>query len=174
MRRTVAVFALVTTLALTGCSMPSAGPGGSGDADAAATSAPAGPLSKEEAAAQFAQIVAPYNGVRSQFDEAVKAGAPVEEQAGLAAATGAALRAEAEGLRNTAWPEDIAQDAMALAAANDEAAAHWEHAAHETKPKEILKAVDMAMEVDAGGAAANIREALGLPAAEEPAAKKKD
>ncbi|GAA1854154.1 hypothetical protein [Myceligenerans crystallogenes] len=163
MRRTVAVFALVTTLALTGCSMTSAGPGGAGDGSDAASSAPAGPLSKEEAAAQFSQIVAPYNGVLEQFEEAVNSDAPVEEQAGLAAATGAALRAEAEGLRNIAWPEDVAEDAQALAAANDEAAAHWEHAAGETKTKDILKAVDLAMEVDAGDAAANIRKALDLP-----------
>lgn len=160
MRRTAAVLALVAALSVTGCSMTSAGPGGA-DADAAAASEP---LTKEAAAEQFQQIASAYDGVLSQFESAAKSDAPIEEQTGLAMATGSALRAEAEGLRNTVWPEDVASDAETLADAADKAAAHWEKAAEADSAKEIGKHVEMAKEAEAADAEAAIREALDLPA----------
>ncbi|MBE1877318.1 hypothetical protein [Myceligenerans pegani] len=158
MRRTAAV-ALVAALSLTGCSMPSTGPGG---ADAGTVEAPPEPLGTEAAGEQFLQIVAPYDGVRDQFEEAVDSEAPLEQQTGLAAAVAAALRAEAEGLHRSAWPDEVAADAHALAATIQEAAGHWEGAAAAESKKEVMKHVDQAMKVDDGGAEAAIRETLGL------------
>ncbi|MBL0887077.1 hypothetical protein [Myceligenerans indicum] len=162
MRRTAAVVALVAALSLTGCSTPT-GADVTGREGAAAES-PAGPLTPAAAGEQFLRIVAPYNGVLEQFETSVNDGAPLAEQTGLAGAVGAALRAESEGLRQTAWPEDVADDATALAEANEQAASHWEQAASAQSTQEVLDHVDQAMEADAGDAAASIREKLDLPA----------
>ncbi|GAB4083819.1 hypothetical protein GCM10028784_04490 [Myceligenerans cantabricum] len=163
MRRTAAVVALAAALSLTGCSLPSTGPG---TADAV-VEAPEETLTKEAAGEQYLQITAPYDGVLEQFEAAVNDQAPLEEQSGLAAAVGAALQAESAGLRASAWPEEMAGDATALADAAEQAAAHWEQASSAGTTQEVMKHVDQAMEVDAADAADSIREALGLPADEE-------
>lgn len=163
MRRTVAVLALFAALSVTGCSMTSAGPGGADDE----ATVSAGPLSKEDAATQFQQITSAYDGVVSQFDTAMKSDAPLEEQTGLAMATGAALHAEAEGLRQTDWPEDLADAAATLAESSEEAAHHWEMVAEAETAKELKKHVKAAKEAigdEAEEAEATIREALDLPA----------
>lgn len=163
MRRTAAAVALVAALSLTGCSMPSTGPGG--DADTEAVAAPDQPLGTEAAGEQFLQIVGPYDGVRAQFEKAREEGAPLEQQTGLASAVASSLRAEAEGLHRAAWPDDVAADAHALAFSVQEAAGHWEGAAAATSAKEIGRHVEKAMTVDDDGAEAAVRATLGLPEA---------
>lgn len=164
MRRTVAAVALVAALSLTGCSMPSTGPGGAAEPEN--VSAPVEPLGKEAAGEQFLQLVSPYDGVREQFDEAVDSEAPLEQQTGLASAVAASLRAEAEGLHKVAWPDDVAGDAHALAGLVQQEAGHWQEAAEAGSTKEILDHVDQAMKVDDGGAEAAFREALGVAEAD--------
>ncbi|RPF22338.1 hypothetical protein [Myceligenerans xiligouense] len=162
MRRTAVAVALVAVLSLTGCSLPSTGPEGAGEAGT--VDAPVEPLDKEAAGEQFLQIVGPYDGVRAQFEEAIDSGAPLAQQTGLASAVAAALRAEAEGLHKAAWPDDVSDDAHALAGTVQEAAGHWEAAAAAGSKKEIRKHIDQAMEVEDDEAEAAIRETLGLPA----------
>lgn len=161
MRRTAAVVALVAALSLTGCSMPLTGTDRTGAGTAAETST--GPLTLEEAADQFQQIAAPYDGVLSQFEEAADSGAPLEQQTGLASAVAASLRAKADGLHKVAWPDEVFDDAHALATTVQQEAGHWEEAASAGSEKEIKGLVKTAMEVDDDGTEASIRETLGLP-----------
>jgi hypothetical protein len=155
MRRTVAALALTTALALSACTAPSEDPP-QGEAPVVEQ------LTSEQAADQFQQITAPYDGVLSQFEEAMDSGAPLEQQAGLATAVAAALRARAEGLHKSSWPDEVFDDAHALATLVQQEAGHWEEAGAASSEKELKGHVEAAQELADGELEASVRTALGL------------
>ena len=181
MRRTVAGLTLVLALALTGCSAASApdaaappapgpkstmGQTDTGQSAAPAATAPAAkaPLSADAAAKEYLNITQQYQAVKQVYEQAVTSGAPVAAQAGLAGATGDALRAEAEGLSSTEWPDDVKPHAAAISEAAIKAAAFWDDAAEAKTTDAVKAAVDKAEAVDVATDDTAVRQILKLGA----------
>lgn len=164
MRRIVAGVVLVVLalpIGVSGCA-----PGGT-DAPSAASAAPSPTdLTPEEAGERYLEMVRPYNTVLEQLETAINEGRPLDEQAGLAAATAGALRAEIEGLRATTWPADVQPHAVALADAAEQAVPLWEEASRATTQDALVAAVQAAT-APGEDEAAKIRELLALGAYDE-------
>lgn len=160
MRRIAAGLTLVLALTLTGCTGNDtpAGPA------AAAEVAPEGKLDIAAAAERFTQVTDPYEKVMADYHAAYDGKEPLEMQLGLAASTGAALSARAQGLRGTTWPDEVAADIEKIAAADEKAATEWQAASTSATAEEAYEAAGRAMAANTLPEVDAVRTALGITA----------
>ncbi len=167
MRRVLAV--LTIALLTSGCGGTSRG----GPAASVASTAP--PLTSPtptpspktltvaQAGTQYLQIVAPYNTALQKFQDAAHANKPWRDLLPLAGEVVRANAVQAQALRQTKWPVEIAAPMATLLTEIDLAQGDWQRAADAKTSDELAQAVRAAAAHSGSQPAGQIRTALGLP-----------
>lgn len=126
------------------------------------TSPPPAPLSKEQAAERYLEIVEPYNVALEALEQAVNGGQPVDSLQTQAEAVAAANDTHMQELQATPWPIDVQPAVDELVAESEQAQTYWLQASQAQTRDALIAAAVSAGEHDGGAAAGTIRSLLGL------------
>lgn len=170
------VGALVAAAALGGCatvpekaasSEPTSTATSTADPSPTAAAITALPLSRDQAAKRYLEIVRPYNVALEALEKAVNTRKPLARQKALAADVAEELEIEVKRLRATAWPTKVQRHVDDLVTTSEKALKHWRRAARAQTPRKLFQAVVAAGEFDGNGAADKIRKLLDLDSYDE-------